>query len=127
MGRVHQVRLTDLDAVGDVALGGIVELRRSEDAASGQRTALAVRPDFRLEAQVQAQGATWLDRQLVGRSPAMLASGGFGAGVGSAIERRVEHLVGQGLARRHGQRVTFARDLLETLTALRSCLRRGSR
>jgi hypothetical protein len=31
------------------------------------------------------------------------------------MEARLEHLVGQGLARRQGQRVIFARDLLDTL------------
>jgi hypothetical protein len=31
------------------------------------------------------------------------------------MERRIDHLVGEGLARRQGQRVVFARDLLNTL------------
>jgi hypothetical protein len=31
------------------------------------------------------------------------------------LERRADHLVAEGLARRQGQRVTFARDLLTTL------------
>jgi hypothetical protein len=31
------------------------------------------------------------------------------------MDARVEHLIGQGLARRQGQRVIFARDLLDTL------------
>ena len=39
----------------------------------------------------------------------------FGAEVRQALERRAEHLVAEGLARRQGQRVTFARDLLATL------------
>ena len=32
-----------------------------------------------------------------------------------ALEARTEHLVSEGLARRQGQRVIFARDLLDTL------------
>jgi hypothetical protein len=114
-GRAHHVRLPDLDAASDAAPGGIVELRRFEDAAGRQRVALAVRSDLPLEAQVQASGATWLDRQLLGRHPAPLASGGFGREVRQAMDARVEHLIGQGLARRQGQRVIFARDLLDTL------------
>jgi type IV secretory pathway VirD2 relaxase len=114
-GRAHHVRLADLDATSDAAPGGIVELRRFEDAAGRERVALAVRSDLTLDAQVHAGGATWLDRQLVGRSPASLSSGGFGRAVREAIEARIEHLVGQGLARRQGQRVIFARDLRETL------------
>jgi hypothetical protein len=66
-------------------------------------------------AQVNARGATWLDRQLVGRTPAELSAGGFGGEVRLAMEGRIDHLVGERLARRQGPRVVFARDLLETL------------
>jgi hypothetical protein len=114
-GRAHHVRLADLDAASDAAPGGIVELRRFEDAAGRQRSALAVRSDLPIEAQVEATGATWLDRQLLGRHPATLTSIGFGREVRDAMDARVEHLIGQGLARRQGQRVIFARDLLDTL------------
>jgi Protein of unknown function (DUF3363) len=114
-GRAHHVRLADLDAASDAAPGGIVELRRFKDAAGSQRVALAVRSDLSIEAQVQAGGATWLDRQLVAREPASLSSGGFGREVRDAVDARVEHSVGQGLAKRQGQRVIFVRDLLDTL------------
>jgi len=114
-GRAHHVRLVDLDATSDVAPGGIVELRRFEDAAGRQRVALAVRSDLPLEAQIEAGGATWLDRQLLGRHPVALTLSGFGREVRDAMDARVEHLIRQGLARRQGQRVIFARDLLDTL------------
>jgi type IV secretory pathway VirD2 relaxase len=114
-GRPHHVRLADLDAATDATPGAIVELRRFKDAAGRERVALAVRSDLPLDAQVHADGATWLDRQLVGRSSASLSSGGFGREVRDAMKARIEHLVGQGLARRQGQRVIFARDLLDTL------------
>jgi uncharacterized protein DUF3363 len=114
-GRAHHVRLADLDATSDPAPGGIVELRRFEDAVRRERVALAVRSDLPIDAQVHASGATWLDRQLVGRSSASLSPGGFGREVRDAMEALIEQLVGQGLARRHGQRVIFARDHLDTL------------
>jgi Protein of unknown function (DUF3363) len=114
-GRAHHVRLADLDAASDAAPGGIVELRRFEDAVGRQRAALAVRSDLPLEAQIQASGATWLDRQLLGRHPATLTSSGFGCEVRDAMDARVEYLIGQGLAKGQGQRVIFARDLLDTL------------
>jgi type IV secretory pathway VirD2 relaxase len=57
-GRAHHIRLADLDAASEAATGGIVELRRFEDAAGRQRVALAVRSDLPLEAQIQASGAT---------------------------------------------------------------------
>ena len=62
-----------------------------------------------------ATGATWLDYQLVARERVTLATGGFGAEVQEALEARIEHLTQQGLARRQGQRVIFASDLLGTL------------
>jgi type IV secretory pathway VirD2 relaxase len=114
-GRAHHIRLPDLDAASDTAPGAIVELRRFQDRAGRQRVALAVRSDLPVEAQIHASGATWLDRQLVGRHIAALESSGFGQEVRDAMNGRVEHLVGQGLARRQGQRVIFARDLLDTL------------
>ena len=114
-GRAHHVRLADLDAASDAAPGAVVELRRFEDAAGRERVALAVRSDLPIDAQVHAGGATWLDRQLVGRGPASLSSGGFGREVRDAMGARIEHLVAQGLAKRQGQRVIFARDFLDTL------------
>ena len=114
-GRAHHVKLPDLDAAGDGPIGSVVELRRFEDAGGRQRVALAVRSDFGLEAQIPAHGATWIDRQLVAREPVVLGSGGFGAEVRDALERRTDHLVGEGLAWRQGQHVLFARDLLDTL------------
>jgi hypothetical protein len=33
---------------------------------------------FDLERQIEADGATWLDRRLVGRGPADLVAAGFG-------------------------------------------------
>ncbi len=78
------------------------------------RLSLATRSDLSIEAQVTASGATWLDRQLLAKDPA-IGGGGFGAEVRDAMDRRVDHLVEEGLAQRQGQRVTFARDLLNTL------------
>lgn len=114
-GHTHHVKLPDLDAASDGRIGSVVELRRYEDARGRERVALAVRSDLAIEAQVTASGATWLDRQAIAGEPAALGSGGFGAEVRDALDRRAEHLAGNGLARRQGQRVEFARDLLDTL------------
>ena len=80
-----------------------------------KRLALATRSDFSLQRQITAPGATWLDRQLLARESAVTGSSGFGAQVRDAMDRRVEHLAGEGLARRQGQRTILARDLLDTL------------
>jgi type IV secretory pathway VirD2 relaxase len=114
-GRAHHIRLPHLDAAGDSMPGSIVELRKYEDANGRQRVAIAVRSDLPLGDQVTATGATWLDRQAVARDPVALGEGGFGHEVRSAIDRRAEHLVEEGLAQRQGGRIVFARRLLETL------------
>ena len=114
-GRAHHIRLPDLDAAGDSGPGSIVELRRYEDSKGRQRLALATRSDLAIEAQLKANGATWLDRQLLARETTSLSDGGFGREVREAMDARVEFLISEGLARRQGQRVIFIRDLLDTL------------
>jgi type IV secretory pathway VirD2 relaxase len=113
-GRTHHLQFADLEMTGDALPGAIVEARSYGDAGGRCRLSLATRSDFPLKAQISASGATWIDRQLLAREPA--ASGNaFGAEVREAMDRRVNHLVEEGLARRQGQRVVFARDLLNTL------------
>ncbi len=114
-GRTHHIKLPHLDAAGDSPPGSIVELRAYEDAQGQRRVALAVRSDLDIHSQVNAAGATWLDRQAVAREPIELSEGGFGAEVQRALEQRAEHLIGEGLAERQGGRVVFARRLLNTL------------
>ena len=114
-GRAHHLRLPDLDATSDAAPGAVVETRRFTDAGGRERVALAVRSDLDVEAQATAHGATWLDRRLIAREAVALSEAGFGGEVRKALDRRTEHLVGEKLARRQGQRVLFARDLLDTL------------
>ena len=116
-GRTHHIKLPDLDAAGDSAPGSIVELRRFDDAKGERRIALAIRSDLDIERQIMASGATWLDRQNIAREPVALSDGGFGTEVRHALDRRAEHLIEQGLADRNGQRVTFARNLIDTLRA----------
>ena len=114
-GRTHHIRLPHLDAAGDSPPGSIVELRAYEDAHGQRRVALAVRSDLDLGAQVNATGATWLDRQAIAREPVALSEGGFGSEVRQAMDERAEHLIGEGLADRQGGRIVFARRLLNTL------------
>lgn len=113
-GRTHHIKLPDIEAAGDSAPGSIVELRSFDDAKGERRVALAIRSDLSIEAQATADGATWLDRQLIARDP-LDTGGGFGLEVKQAMEARTEHLIEEGLARREGQRIVFARNLLVTL------------
>ena len=113
-GRTHHLRFSGIEVTGDARVGAIVETRVYEDASGRHRVSLATRSDLSIEAQVSASGATWLDRQLLAKESA-LSSHGFGAEVREAMERRIDHLAERHLARRQGQRVVFARDLLSTL------------
>ena len=113
-GRIHHLRFSDLELTGDARPGAIVEARVYEDANGRQRLSLATRSDLTIEAQISAPGATWVDRQLLAKDPA-LGSGGFGAEVRDAMDRRIDHLAQKGMAERQGQRVVFARDLINTL------------
>ena len=114
-GRTHHIKLRDLDAAGDSVPGSIVELRKFEDATGERRVALAVRSDLDIDRQITASGATWLDRQNIAREPVALSEGGFGADVRQAMTARADHLVEQGFGQRHGERVTFSRNLIEKL------------
>ena len=116
-GRVHYVRFRGLDALEHAAPeGGIVELRRFGGPQDRAPTLLLVsRSDSDLARQVTAPGATWLDHRLVNNDDASFAHGGFGAEARTAVNARIERLIDKGLARRQGQRVIFARNLLDTL------------
>ena len=113
-GRTHHLRFKDMELTGDAKAGSIVELRSWEDAKGHDRLSLATRSDIPLEAQIKAPGATWLDRQLAARDP-VATGNGFGREVRDALDARASHLETQGLARRQGQRVILAQDLVGTL------------
>lgn len=113
-GRSHHLKFADLEMTGDAVPGAVVETRAYEDAKGRTRLGLAVQSDFSIAAQITAPGATWIDRQLLSRDPP-IANAGFGADVRAAMSARADHLIEEGLARRHGQHVIFARDLLVTL------------
>lgn len=114
-GRVHHLALPSTSALGEPTDDGVVELRRFADARGAQRAMLAIRSDWSLAEQMTADGATWLDRQLIANAPARLAGHGFGAEVRAALATRAEILAAQGLAERIDGRWAFAPGLLETL------------
>jgi len=109
--RTHHLVFSDREMTGDAKPGAIVETRTYDDAGGRKRLSLATRSDLTIEAQVSAPGATWIDRQLLTKESALSGSG-FGADVREAMNRRIDHLVEQDLARPQGQPVIFARDLI---------------
>ncbi len=115
-GRLHHLRFRDLELTGDTPAGGVVETRSwTRKDSSSRRMALVGRSDLALDKQINAEGATWVDRLAVAKTREPLSHGGFGAEVRTALEKRAAHLVEQGLATRKGERTTFSRDLLRTL------------
>ncbi|UJQ94136.1 DUF3363 domain-containing protein [Mariluticola halotolerans] len=70
---------------------------------------------FSLDQQVTAEGATWLDRQLVGSEVIDLRGNRFGKTVEDALLRRQDHLVEQGLAEWDGKSTRYQRNLLMLL------------
>ncbi len=88
---------------------------RQQDAQKDAVHAVELRSHLPLEQQIQAMGSTWLDRGLVVSGLLQPAAQGFGAQVREAMSRRVNFLVGEGLAEYRGQRVVLARNLLATL------------
>jgi type IV secretory pathway VirD2 relaxase len=117
-GRVHHVRFKGVEAFShDPPLGGIVEVRAIGREGEVRPTlVLAVRSDIDLGAQITAPGATWIDHRLIERG-AGLSEAGFGSETRRAMEARTDHLIAEGLAKRHGSRIVFADKLIDTLRA----------
>ncbi len=70
------------------------------EQAQGRRAQVRLLSAFDLEGQILSDGATWLDRQLVGRGTLEAAPYGFGGEVERALDRRREVLLRQGHAAR---------------------------
>jgi len=68
-----------------------------------------------LDRQVGADGATWLDRELLSATPEPLRESGFGKDVQDAQVRRRQWLITEGLAREEQGRVIYRGDMLDTL------------
>jgi type IV secretory pathway VirD2 relaxase len=75
-------------------------------------TILSLQPLARL---VDADAATWLDRELVAGSESAMRDAGFGAETRAALEQRRRWLVTQGLAKQNGATTAYRPGLLATL------------
>lgn len=68
-----------------------------------------------LEQQVDFDGATWLDRELIADNPQALGDRGFGQEVRRAQAHRKQWLVAQGLAHREQDHIVYRSDMLRAL------------
>jgi type IV secretory pathway VirD2 relaxase len=65
--------------------------------------------------QVGAEGATWLDRELIGASQTAIAGVGFGRDIREALVRRQQWLIEQDLARQEQDRIVYRANMLGLL------------
>jgi type IV secretory pathway VirD2 relaxase len=68
-----------------------------------------------LDRQVGADGATWLDRELIADTPTVTRDAGFGREVREAVARRRQWLIEQELARAEQDRTIYRPNLLGLL------------
>lgn len=86
------------------------------DAGRNARANIRILSTFDLERQIGSDGATWLDRRLVGAGASDLSPAGFGEQVREAMERRRETLINRGDAiHQPDGRIAYRRNLIATL------------
>jgi hypothetical protein len=68
-----------------------------------------------LDRQIGTDGATWLDRELIGREPNAIRDAGFGREVRDALVRRQQWLIEQELARQDQDKIVYRANLLALL------------
>jgi len=88
----------------------------AHDAGRNRQAGVRVLSVLDLEKQIGADGATWLDRRLVGASTSDLSPAGFGEQVREAMDRRRDTLIERGDAiRQLDGRTAYRRNLIATL------------
>ncbi|WP_439500685.1 DUF3363 domain-containing protein [Aminobacter ciceronei] len=88
----------------------------AHDAGRNKQANVRILSAARLEQQIGADGATWLDRRLVSAETSNLAPSGFGQQVREAMDRRREHHIDRGdAARQPNGGIAYRRNLLATL------------
>lgn len=70
---------------------------------------------LKLDRQTRAEGATWLDRELVADDPTALRDSGFGREVRQALAQRRQWLLEQGLASERQGNIVYRANLLRLL------------
>ncbi len=113
-GRAAIERLDDgtwLIGADHVEQARAFETRQAQTAPVLVRT-LSVLP---VEQQVEAGGATWLDRQLLAAEPQPLRDAGFGRETRQALALRRQWLIDQDLARQDQDQIVYRAGLLTRL------------
>ena len=81
----------------------------------GEPVAVQVLSSQSLDKTIRTNGATWLDRELVGDTALSLRDAGFGREVSSALAARRQWLINEDLARVEADRTVYRANLLAIL------------
>lgn len=92
----------------------LCERGREHDLKLRHGIQVAVPSHLPLARQIDALGATWLDRKLIDGGK-KLTGAGFGGEVREAMQARAAYLEREGLAKRQGGQIIVARKLLQAL------------
>lgn len=92
-----------------------VALRYEQQRLSAAPVEVEVLSTLPLAQQVHADGATWLDRELVANSPLVLRDCEFGQAVGTAMRQRQQWLLEQDLAEQRPTGMVYRASLISTL------------
>ena len=97
-GKVHYAEVGHVrpEFVPDKGMIVVIE-NVASDGGEKKRTRLRILSHQNLEKLAGAEGATWLDKELISKSTERLIQTGFGSDVGTAIACRRQWLVSQGL------------------------------
>jgi type IV secretory pathway VirD2 relaxase len=97
-GRLHYADIGKVrpEALPEKGMIVSIEAARSQNDAK-LRTRLRIQSYLSFEKLAEAEGVTWLDKELLAKTPTPMADQGFGAEIKTALSRRRQWLISQGL------------------------------
>jgi type IV secretory pathway VirD2 relaxase len=103
-GRLHYADIGRVrpEALPEKGMIVSIEAARSQDDAK-LRTRLRIQSYLSFEKLAEAEGVTWLDKELLAKTPTPMADQGFGAEIKTALNRRRQWLISQGLGQLNEQ------------------------
>jgi type IV secretory pathway VirD2 relaxase len=103
-GRLHYAAIGRVrpEALPERGMIVSIEAARSQDDAK-LRNRLRIQSTLSFEKLAEAEGVTWLDKELLAKTPTPMADQGFGAEIKTALNRRRQWLISQGLGQLDGQ------------------------
>jgi hypothetical protein len=103
-GRLHYADIGKVrpEALPERGMIVSIEAARSQEDAK-LRTRLRIQSYLSFEKLAEAEGVTWLDKELLAKTPTPMADRGFGVEAKTALNRRRQWLISQGLGQPDGQ------------------------